>query len=340
MNAPLPPGGLDTTAVGALPGTGLWTIAQWVGIALTGGLLTGLVIAPELSLDILWNAVIPVLPAVFMISPALWRNVCPLATLNTLSGRARGKMKPDGALATTVQIGGIVLFFVMVPARRFVFNTDGLTLAVVIVAVAALALTLGFVFTSKAGFCNGVCPVLPVEKLYGQRPLIQIGNPRCQPCVMCTRVGCMDRTPNDAVRQVLGAKADSKAWLLTPFGVFAGVFPGFVWGYFTLTDVPLAEAGAVYLHVLQWMAASYTLTSLIVWAGNVSSKWMLRLLAVSALCLYYWYGSVGIADAWALPDAFVYAVRAAAIGLVVVWLGAAARGDTVELAPSSAGAGA
>ncbi|MCH7562594.1 MAG: hypothetical protein IH968_02110 [Gemmatimonadetes bacterium] len=340
MSTRLPHGGPGENSVEAVPGTGLWITAQWVGIALTGALLTGLVMAPELSLDILWNAVIPVLPAVFMISPALWRNVCPLATLNTLSGRARGKVKTDGALATAAQVVGIGLFFVMVPARRFVFNTDGLTLAVVIVVVAGLALALGFVFNSKAGFCNGVCPVLPVEKLYGQRPLIRLGNPRCQPCVMCTGVGCMDRTPNDAVRQVLGAKADSKAWLLTPFGVFAGGFPGFVWGYFTLTDVPLAEAGAVYLHVLQWMAVSYTLTALIVWVGNVSSEWMLRLLAVSALCLYYWYGSVGIADAWALPDAFVYALRAAAIGLVVVWLGTSARGDTVELAPSSASAGA
>ncbi len=149
----------------------------------------------------------------------------------------------------------------------------------------------------------------------------------------------MDRVPNEAVRESLGAKADSKAWLMTPYGLFAGAFPGFVWGYFTLTDVPLAEAGAVYLNVLQWMAVSYALTTLIVWVGGVSSDWMLRLLAGVALGLYYWYASAGIAEAWALPDAFVYAVRAAAIGLVAVWLGAAARGDVPKFAPSSASAG-
>ena len=340
MSTRLPAGGLGVNSVEALAGTGLWTTAQWVGIALTGALLAGLVTAPELSLDILWNAVIPVLPAVFMVSPALWRNVCPLATLNTLSGRMRGTRKTDGTLLSAVGVVGMVLFFVMVPARRFLFNTDGLVLAATIVVVAVLALALGFVFTSKAGFCNGVCPVLPVEKLYGQRPLIRMGNPRCQPCIKCTWAGCMDRSPNEAAWETLGAKADSKGWLLTPFGMFAAVFPGFVWGYFTLTDVPLAEAGAVYLHVLQWMSISYALTVLIVWLGGLSSKWMLRLLAVSALGLYYWYGATGIAEAWVLPDAFVYAVRAAAIALVVFWLGAAARGDSVDPAFSSVGAGA
>lgn len=340
MSTRLPVGGLNTTSVGTLPGTGLWTTAQWVGIALTGALLAGLITSPELSLDILWNAVIPVLPAVFMVSPALWRNVCPLATLNTLSGHARGKRKTDGRLLTAAGVVGMVLFFVMVPARRFLFNTDGPMLAGTIVVVAVLALALGFVFASKAGFCNGVCPVLPVEKLYGQRPLIRLGNPRCQPCIKCTRVGCMDRVPNEAARETLGAKADSKAWLLTPFGMFAGAFPGFVWGYFTLTDVPLVEAGAVYVHVFQWMSISYAATVSIVWVGRVSSEWMLRLLAVFALGLYYWYGAAGIAEAWALPDAFVYALRAAAIALVVVWLGAAARGDRMEPAFASPGSGA
>ena len=75
------------------------------------------------------------------------------------------------------------------------------------------------------------------------------------------------------------------------------------------------------------------------WVGGVSSEWMLRLLAGAALGLYYWYGSAGIAEAWALPDTFVYVVRAAAIGLVVVWLGAAARGDVSKSAPPSESAG-
>ena len=31
----------------------------------------------------------------------------------------------------------------------------------------------------KAGFCNALCPILPVERLYGQAPLVAAGNPRC-----------------------------------------------------------------------------------------------------------------------------------------------------------------
>jgi len=41
-----------------------------------------LIVAPDTGLFVLWKVIIPVLPALFMIAPGLWRNLCPLAASN------------------------------------------------------------------------------------------------------------------------------------------------------------------------------------------------------------------------------------------------------------------
>ena len=56
-------------------------------LALTAMLLAGLWLAPARFLALFWGVVIPLLPLSFLVSPQLWRAVCPLATLNQLGGR-------------------------------------------------------------------------------------------------------------------------------------------------------------------------------------------------------------------------------------------------------------
>ena len=114
----------------------------------------------------------------------------------------------------------------------------------------------------KAGFCNSICPVLPVERLYGQAPLATLSNPRCPDCTLCTPRGCIDLSPSKSVAQTFGPVRRSQAWLFTSFGVFAGSFPGFVLGYFTWQDVPFAAAGTVYLAVGLVSAGSYAITEI------------------------------------------------------------------------------
>ena len=46
MSTRVPPGGLRVGSMAALPGTDLWTTAQWVGSALTGVLSQAAAIAP------------------------------------------------------------------------------------------------------------------------------------------------------------------------------------------------------------------------------------------------------------------------------------------------------
>jgi hypothetical protein len=310
-----------------------------VGVLATVILLAGLLAQPDLALDVLWNILIPLVPASLLVSPAIWRNVCPLATLNTLTNRSAVHRTLTEKVLPGAGMIGIVLFVVMVSARRFLFNADGVVLAVTIVAVALLALVLGGFFQLKAGFCNSICPVLPVERLYGQHPLIRVSNPRCLPCTMCTARGCIDLNPGKSIAQTLGSARRSNAWLTTGYGVFAAAFPGFVVGYYTTQDGSLASAGSVYLHIAVWLLGSYLAVAAVVWLFRLSAARAMVLVAAVAAGLYYWFAADTITTAFAIQGAATVAIRAAALALVVVWLWRAfPRANHTNTHPVAAGA--
>lgn len=313
--------------------TVLWRSAQWTGLLLTALLLAGLWTHPEPTLRVLWNAVIPILPAVFLIHPGLWRNVCPLATLNTLPGsRSRGlRLSPQ--LASKAAVVGIALLVLLVPARRFLFNTDGRPLALVIAAVGVLAIALGWVFDRKAGFCNAICPVLPVERLYGQAPLVAIVNAHCASCSLCTSRGCLDLAPTKSIPQVLGGARRSDAWMRTPYGAFAAGFPGFVLAYNLIPDVPVAEAAGVYVRVAAGSIASYVLVFAVVRTVRFKAQAAIPFLGGMALLLYYWFAAGTIAAAWGLGTGAVVAVRLAASALVGAWFAKRLAAQTPNRAP-------
>jgi len=299
----------------------LWRVAQWVALVATLAVIAGLFLTPDTTLLVLWSVIIPLVPASLLITPKAWRNVCPLATLNMLTaGRINRRVQPPG-FGSGANTLGIVLLVALVPARHVIFNTNGPALAVTIIAVAVAALVLGALFDAKAGFCNAICPVLPVERLYGQSPLIEINNPRCTPCTACARA-CVDVSPRKNIAQMLGQSGSDSRWLLTPFGVFAAAFPGFVVGYFTVADGPLSTAGSVYLNVLLWSAASYALIALITAMADARFEVVLRSVAALAAGIYYWFAAPAIVAAVGGPDAAgvaVSALRVVALGIVIGW---------------------
>ncbi|HLG05037.1 MAG TPA: hypothetical protein VI383_02725 [Gemmatimonadales bacterium] len=322
-----------TTATISRPpaGTGLWKTAQGLGLLLTVILLAGLLTRPDLTLNVLWNAVVPVLPAVFLVSTAIWRNVCPLATLTMLpGGRFGARTIREGTIRATL-IAGVGLLLVLVPARRFMFNTDGVALAATIAAVAILALGGGFRFKRKAGFCNTICPVLPVERLYGQRPLLQVANVRCTPCIGCTERGCIDLSPADSARTAVGPRWGG-TWLFSPFGLFAAAFPGFIFGYYTIANGPLHQAVVVYRQVLLAMAVSAAAVTLLVTVFRIGAAVALPVLAALAVGLYYWYAAAVVAEAWGITGIPTWSIRIAALALILTWLPRALR--PAEPAPS------
>lgn len=309
-------------AVQPLSGTtlGRYSLAQALGLALTVVLLAGLLARPEFTLHVLWDMVIPLLPAVFLVNPMIWRNACPLATLNATAGQRMATRPLDGR-ALRISWGlGIILLFVMVPARRFLFNGSGPALAATIIAVALIAVMGGMLFARRAGFCNSICPVLPVEKLYGQYPLVRMGSARCAACSLCTPSGCIDIAGEKTLMQTLGPGRRSTRWLATPFGLFSVAFPGFVIGYFTSENGALATALAVYGHILTWTLASALLLAGMVLVTRSTARAALPWLGALAFGLYYWFGAPALAEAYGAGETIGQVLRIGAGVLAVVWL--------------------
>jgi hypothetical protein len=298
----------------------LWRIAQYAGLVLTIVLLVGLFGWPDITLAILWNIVVPILPLSFLVTPVLWRGVCPLATLNMLSNGLVARHALTGKWVQRASAVGILLLVILVPGRRFLFNTEGTALAAVIIAVAVLALLLGALFDAKAGFCNGICPVLSVERLYGQRPFVALGNPRCSSCNKCTGAGCIDLAPPKSISQILGQARRDSSWLFTSFGGFAAAFPGFVFGYFRLADGPLGDAGTVYLTVLGWALVSYVVTAVVVLIGHPSAARAFPVLGAAAVGLYYWFVAPTVASTAGDTTWLAAVIRVVALVTVAFWL--------------------
>lgn len=293
----------------------LWRAAQSIGVILTVLLLAAFVLAPEASLHLLWDMVIPLLPAVFLVNPMIWRNVCPLATLNELGARrSSGRLLKAPVLAWAVGIGLLVL---MVPARRFLFNANGLAMTVTVTTVAALALLSGLVASRRAGFCNALCPVLPVEKLYGQAPLLDVGSARCVDCNRCVALGCPDLAGRkSAVQSLAGGRG--RHWILSPFGLFASAFPGFIIGYFMTVDGPVSQALATYATVGQWVAGSVAASALLL--GPVRGARALFVLGGASIGAYYWFAAPRLADAYGGTVMAGEVLRALSLTGIVAWM--------------------
>jgi hypothetical protein len=316
---------------------GLWSIARWSALAAVPLLLLWLLIEPTGALNVLWYIAIPILPATFFLSTAIWRGVCPLATLNEFGNRIGRQRSPSPRILLALTIGGLILFHLMVPARHFVFNQNGPILAGTVAAVGGLAVLFGALFTVRSAFCNALCPVLPVELLYGQAPLLRMERGRCTSCTVCTPRGCLDLAEQKAIPQLLGSSRHTGRWLATPYGAFFATLPGFIVGYNQIKDGPLSSAGLVYATTLGWSLASVLVVGAAVLAFRLRSQRALPLIAAAAGAVYYWYAGPAImnqlvASAWVGPG-----IRIVGIGLVASWLirtlarsgvGAAAEGST------------
>ena len=298
----------------------LWIGARWSGLAVFVLLLVWLVFEPSRALRVFWYALIPILPAIFFVNPALWRGVCPLATLNEFGNRLGTQRAVSPPTRLVLNLTGLSLFYLLVPARHFVFNQQGVLLAITAAAVGGCAVMLGTMFTVRSAFCNALCPILPVELVYGMAPLVPMERSRCATCSVCTPRGCYDLAQRKTLAQRLGPARRTAQWLATPYGAFFAALPGFVIGYNHVNDGAWSTAGLVYTVVLGWSLASYLLIATLVLALRVPSWRALPLLAAGAGGIYYWYAGSAIVMQFGAPEWLGVGVRTVGIAIPALWL--------------------
>ncbi len=278
---------LDRPAIRSLM---IWRILQAVFWLVGTTILFFLLFYPAIGIMLFWNILIPAAPALLVVAVGLWRNVCPLSTTSLAPRKMNLSKKKKLSVMQTARLNliAIAALYLIVPLRHVLLNTNGVATAIMLIVAVIVAVSVGFVYDWKTAWCSGLCPIHPVEKLYGARSLMSFPNAHCGLCVNCT-TPCPDSSPD--VHLTFKAKS---AYQPIYGLLLVGGFPGFVWGWFHIAD----NRGILSLqHVLTIYAipfGSAVLTALLYWSltkilSLKNEKMLIDIFAASAVSCYYWY---------------------------------------------------
>lgn len=270
----------------------LWRVVQ-DALLLAGVLLVWLLLfRPPIGLTIMWNVIIPSLPAFFVLATGLWRNICPMASFSLLPrrfGLSRRRVM-SSRLAGLLGLASVAALFLILPLRHFLLNSSGPITALMLILASGIACAMGFVFQWRSGWCTSLCPIHPVEKLYGFSPLTTVKNMRCGSCGKCT-LPCPDST---RFMTLLHTGPSRLERLVGHF--MTGSFVGFILGWFQLPDyqghVGAAEIIACYIWPYGGAAASlavYAAAGKWLCRSKQSKTILVRVFATAAVSSYYWY---------------------------------------------------
>jgi polyferredoxin len=179
-----------------------------------------------LGVRIVWAVAVAALPlGIVLAGYHAWRRVCPLAFFATLGQRLKrqGKRKAGEWLGRHhLDVQAAILAAAMA-LRHLGANEAPWALALLFAAVILAALAVGFLYTGKT-WCNHLCPVGLVEKLYLEPTQLAAreGNSQCSACTACKK-NCPDIDLEQAYWKEADLPARRRAYCL---------WPGLVLGYF------------------------------------------------------------------------------------------------------------
>jgi hypothetical protein len=206
--------------------------------------------------------------------------------------------------AAALSLIGMILLFVVVPMRRIGLNVDGTLTAIMLISAAVVAWVMGSLFEMRSGWCTSLCPIHPVERLYGTNPAFTFKNARCELCEGCSNP-CPDSTPE--LTPIVGVPTKLQQFL----GNFlVGSFPGFVWGWFQVQDYPPSRIDAqAIMTAYAWpfgacivTYAAFKMAEQVIGRKDKARTVLHRVFAAAAVSTYYWYRLPG--PAALLPDWF------------------------------------
>jgi hypothetical protein len=228
-----------------------------------------------------------------------------MATLSLLPrrlGLSRRRILPRRH-AGLLGLASVSALLLIVPFRHIALDTDGALTALMLLSAAALALAMGFAFEWRSGWCASLCPIHPVEKLYGFAPAIMVENRRCSSCAHCT-VPCPDSTRT--MTPAVTGPAALERWL--GHGLIGG-FAGFIWGWYQVPDYPgsvaAAEIVAGYLRPCGAAAVSLALyAALRQWLcrSRAARHTLVKVFGAAAVSSYYAFRVPALIGFGAYPD--------------------------------------
>jgi len=273
-----------------IPNLIVWRALQ-LALLLVGLIVViALIFAPNLGLTLFWNLIIPVAPAIFVIIPGIWRNICPMATVSLLPrhfGLSKRK-KVSVKLRSYFSLLGIIGLLLIVPLRHLTLNNNGLYTAIMLISAAVIAVIVGFRYEWRSVWCSALCPIHPVEKLYGTVAINTVDNAHCSNCERCyspcadsSKVMTPVLTNNNELEKKLGL-------------ILTGGFFGYVWGWYQVPDYFGSIQFSQVVNAFLWPIGGFiTSAGIFLTLCTRISKEMkaacVRLFAVAAVSCYYWY---------------------------------------------------
>jgi hypothetical protein len=269
---------LQTEPVGRV-----WPMVQFSALVAGIGLICALLAVPRTGLHLLWDVAVPLLPLLLLIAPGVWRNACPLATFSLLPARTglSRRRSLSRKWQSRLLTGGIVLLLLTLPLRHVVLDQSSIATALLLGAFGLAAIALGSVFDLKSAWCSGLCPLHPLELLYGSSPRVTVKNAQCKACSACV-APCRDSFAGVSLLNAGGSRF--AAMLLI------GGFPGFVLGWFSVKLQPGAPLSQSLLDAygppLLGMLCSFAIYVL---AVRVRRALATRAFAYAAAAIFYWF---------------------------------------------------
>jgi polyferredoxin len=183
------------------------------------------VLLPSIAGRVVWTILIAALPLfIVVVGYHRWRRICPLAFFAQLPGRLKraGKHKAPPWLEARYYYVAFAIFWVSLWLRLIATNGNGYAIAAFFVLLTLAALLFGSRYTGKT-WCNYVCPVSFVEKLYTEpHGLRETPNSQCAKCTACKQ-SCPDINEENGYWKEIASRPKRFVWF---------AFPGLVFGFY------------------------------------------------------------------------------------------------------------
>ncbi len=268
----------------------IWRAAQSVVLGVGIALVGVLILFPDIGAHLFWNLIIPVAPALVVVIPGVWRNICPMSCAAMLPrhlGFSKKQILSEDRRAMFVLLGFIALLLI-VCVRHLGLNTSGWATAFMFISASLIAMFLGWKYEWKSAWCSGLCPIYPVEKLYGTQTAVTVQNAHCTACEKCV-VPCPDSTKS------MNTIVTSKNRIDSMVGIaMVGGFFGYILGWYHVPDYSSPISGFDVFYAFAMPLGGFAISlmiflSLYVKAPKQRRQMLIRIFSMASIVCYYWY---------------------------------------------------
>ncbi|HEX8847342.1 MAG TPA: cyclic nucleotide-binding domain-containing protein [Pyrinomonadaceae bacterium] len=174
---------------------------------------------------LVWTVVVAALPLfIVLVGYHRWRRLCPLAFFAQIPVYLKrpGIKRASPWLEKNYYYVSFGVFFISLWIRLIATNGDGHAISAFFVLISFAALIFGAFYTGKT-WCNYICPVSFVEKIYTEPSgLRETKNSQCTKCTACKKA-CPDINEENGYWKEIN---------LTPKRFVYYAFPGLVFGFY------------------------------------------------------------------------------------------------------------